>query len=74
MSLKSEESTVTLDHIRGHGYRDFIAVNPCSDGATLNADHMPGRHAIRPLGARIVCSRCGYRGVDVRPDSRMQRN
>jgi hypothetical protein len=33
-----------------------------------NADHMPDNTPIRPLGARMVCSRCGYRGADVRPD------
>jgi hypothetical protein len=36
--------------------------------ATLNADHMPDDTPIRPLGARMVCSRCGYGGADVRPD------
>jgi hypothetical protein len=29
---------------------------------------MPDDTPIRPLGARMVCSRCGCRGADVRPD------
>ena len=26
----------------------------------MNADHMPGDTPIRPLGARMVCSKCGH--------------
>jgi uncharacterized C2H2 Zn-finger protein len=62
---------VTMGHIRAHGCRDLLvycgSIN-CSHGTTLNADHMPDDTPIRPLGARMVCSRCGYRGADVRPD------
>jgi hypothetical protein len=62
---------VTLRHVRGHGCRDLLiycgSIN-CSHSATLNADHMPDDTPIRPLGARMVCSRCGYRGADARPD------
>src|SRR5436190_24322387 len=62
---------VTLGHIRSHGCRDLLiycgSIN-CSHSATMNADHMPDKTPIRPLGARMVCSRCGDRGADVRPD------
>jgi hypothetical protein len=71
--MTRETSTVTLGHIRGHGCRDLLvycgSIN-CSHGATLNADHMPEDTPIRPLGARMIYSRCGYRGADVRPDAR----
>src|SRR6266851_1550038 len=58
---------VTLGHIRGHGCRDLLvycgSIN-CSHGATLNADHMPDDTPIRPLGARMVCTRCGMIGAE----------
>jgi hypothetical protein len=49
----------------GSQTRDF----PTRDAETkMNADHLPDETPIRPLGGRMVCSRCGYRGADVRPD------
>jgi hypothetical protein len=62
---------VTLGHIRGHGCRDllvFCGSIHCSHETKMNADHLPDETPIRPLGARMVCSRCGHRGADVRPD------
>jgi hypothetical protein len=35
---------------------------------TMNADRMSDDTAIRPLGSRMVCTRCGHVGADVRPD------
>jgi len=40
----------------------------------MNADHMPDDTLIRPLGVRMVCTRCGHRGADVRPDWRPMTN
>jgi hypothetical protein len=31
-------------------------------------DHLPDETAVRPLGSRMVCTRCGHVGADVRPD------
>jgi hypothetical protein len=62
---------LTLGHIRSHGCRDLIvycgSIN-CNHGITINADHMPDDTAIRSLGSRMVCTRCGHVGADVRPD------
>ena len=62
---------VTLGHIRSHGCRDLLvycnAIN-CSHGATTNADHLSDDTPTRPLGLRMVCSKCGHIGADVRPD------
>jgi hypothetical protein len=62
---------VTLGHIRSHGCRDLLvycsSIN-CNHGVTINADHMPDDTAIRSLGSRMVCTRCGHVGADVRPD------
>jgi hypothetical protein len=63
--------SVTSGHIRSHGCRDLLiycSSIDCSHSATMNADHLPDETAIRPLGARMVCSRCGHVGADVRPD------
>jgi hypothetical protein len=56
---------VTLRHIRGHGCRDLLvycgSIN-CNHSVTMNADHMPDDTPIRPLGSRMVCTRCGHVG------------
>jgi hypothetical protein len=45
---------VTLGHIRG--------------SATMNADWLPDETPVRSLCLRMVCTRCGLIGADVRPD------
>ena len=63
---------VTLGHIRGHGCCDLLVYCSsiiCNHSITLNADHLPDETAIRQLGARMVCTRCGLIGADVRPDT-----
>ena len=63
---------VTLGHIRGHGCRGLLVYCGsihCSYGAEMNADHFSDDTPIRPLGARMVCTRCGRcGGADVRSD------
>jgi hypothetical protein len=63
--------SVTLGYIRSYGCRDLLiycSSIDCSHSATMNADHLRDETAIRPLGARMACSRCGHVGADVRPD------
>jgi hypothetical protein len=63
--------SVTLGHIRGHGCRDLLVYSGsihCNHETKMNADHLRDETPIRPLGARMVCTRCGHRGgADVRP-------
>jgi hypothetical protein len=62
---------VTVGHIRSHGCRALLVYCgsiDCNHSATMNADHMPADTPIRPLGSRMVCTRCGHVGADVRPD------
>jgi hypothetical protein len=62
---------VTLGHIRGLGVRHLLVYCDsiaCNHQTTMNADHLPDETVIRPLGRRMVCTRCGHRGADVRPD------
>src|SRR5215470_6499862 len=53
---------VTLGHIRGHGCRDLLvycgAIN-CSHHVIMSSEHFDDDTSIRPLGRRMVCSRCG---------------
>ena len=64
---------VTLGHIRSHGCRDLLvycgSIN-CNHGTTMNADHLPDDTPIRPLGSRMVCTRCGHVGADAAPELR----
>jgi hypothetical protein len=73
MAIRKAETfpPVTLGHIRSHGCRELLvycgSIN-CNHGATMNSDHMPNDTPIRALGSRIVCSKYGHIGADVRPD------
>jgi hypothetical protein len=63
--------SVTLEHIRSHGCRDLLIYCTCIDcshSAVMNADNLPDDTLIRTLGARMLCTRCGHVGADVRPD------
>jgi hypothetical protein len=55
---------VTMGHIRGHGCRELLVY--CD--ATMNADWLPDAMPVRALCRRMVCTRCGMIGADVRPD------
>jgi hypothetical protein len=68
----SEEDWTLGHHIRSHGCRDVLfcsgSIN-CSHSTNMNdADHLPDDTAIRALGPKMVCTRCGQVGADVRPD------
>ena len=62
---------VTLGHIRSHGCRRLLVYCPtglCHHSATMNADWLPDEMPVRSLCPRMVCTRCGMIGADVRPD------
>ena len=62
---------VTMAHIRGHGCRDLLiycSSGRCHHSASMNADWLADDVPVRSLCARMVCTRCGYIGADVRPD------
>jgi hypothetical protein len=60
-----------MAHLRGHGVARLLvycgSLN-CNHKPVMDADQPSDDTAIRPLGDRLVCSRCGHRGADVRPD------
>jgi hypothetical protein len=74
VTRKGETSElVTMGHIRSHGCRDLLvycASGRCHHGTVMNADWLPNETPVRSLCRRMVCTRCGYRGADVRPDWR----
>ena len=62
---------VTLGHIRSHGCRDLLVYcvsGCCHHSATLNGDWLSDDTPVRSLCSRMVCTRCGMIGADVRPD------
>ena len=62
---------VTMGHIRSHGCPDLLVycVSPwCNHSATLSLDSLRDDTALLDLCSRMVCTRCGLIGADVRPD------
>jgi hypothetical protein len=62
---------VTLGHIREHGCRDVLVYCEsmwCRHGAVMSGDALPDHTPVRSLCPRMVCTRCGLIGADVRPD------
>src|SRR5438105_2987236 len=47
---------------------DYCASGSCHHSATMNADWLPDGMPVRALCSRMVCTRCGMIGADVRPD------
>jgi hypothetical protein len=46
----------------------YCASGRCHHSATLNADWLSDATQVRSLCPRMVCTRCGMIGADVRPD------
>ena len=60
---------VTLGHIRSHGCRDLLVYcgsGRCRHSATMNGDWLPDEAPVRSLCRRMVFTRCGVIGADVR--------
>jgi hypothetical protein len=63
--------SVTLGHIRGHGCRGLLVYCGsiwCNHSAEITADWLPDETPVRSLCPRMVCTRCGLIGADVRPN------
>jgi hypothetical protein len=62
---------VTLGQMRAFGCRDILIYCDsiqCNHGTRLNADWLPDETVVRSLRPRMVCTRCGLIGAEVRPD------
>jgi hypothetical protein len=62
---------VTMGHIRGHGCRNLLVYcisGRCHHSAVMDGDWLADDISVRSLCRRMVCTRCGMIGADVRPD------
>jgi hypothetical protein len=65
-----KKSPALLIHA-GYGCRALLVycgLGRCHHSATMNADWLPDEMPVRSLCRRMVCTRCGMIGADVRPD------
>ena len=65
--------SVTLGHLRSHGVRGLLVyccTGRCWHSAEINADRWPDELPIKELEPRMICTKCGVIGADVRPDWR----
>jgi hypothetical protein len=64
--------SVTLANMRSHGCRDVLIycgnAPRCWHHAEMNVDSWPDDASFGQIGERMVCTRCGVVGAEVRPD------
>jgi hypothetical protein len=62
---------MTLGNMRENGVRSLdIMYHQCRHETIMNVDHMPGDLTVPSFGPRMVCTKCGTIGADVRPADR----
>jgi hypothetical protein len=62
---------VTFGEMRDMGVRGvliYCADYQCSHSIAVSADQWPDDLRLSDIEPQFVCSACGHRGVDVRPD------
>ncbi len=60
---------MTLENMHAKGVRSLdVQCNQCRHRVILNVDHLPGDLTISSFGPRMVCTKCGMIGADVRPN------
>jgi hypothetical protein len=60
---------MTLANMRHHGVRSLtVTCEVCHHGAVVNVDAFDDATAVPSFGPRMVCTRCGIIGADVRPN------
>jgi hypothetical protein len=60
---------MTLENMRHNGVRSLdIQCKQCRHRVILNVDHLPGDLTVPSFGPRMVCTKCGTIGADVRPN------
>jgi hypothetical protein len=63
--------TMTLSNMRENGVRSLaVQCHQCRHEVIVNVDHLPGDLTVPSFGPRMVCTRCGTVGADVRPNWR----
>jgi hypothetical protein len=64
---------MTLGNMRENGVRSLaVSCWQCQHRAIMSADPWPDHVPVPTFGRRMVCTRCGIVGADVRPNWREQ--
>jgi hypothetical protein len=62
---------MTLANMRENGVRSLsVQCHQCRHEVIINADHLPGHVTVPSFGPKMVCTKCGTIGADVRPNWR----
>jgi hypothetical protein len=60
-----------MDLMRQNGVRSLeITCHQCRHKVVMNVDHLPGDLTVKSFEPRMVCTKCGTIGADVRPMAR----
>jgi hypothetical protein len=69
----SNDPIVPMDlaNMRQNGVRSLaVQCHQCLHEVIMNVDHLPGNVSVPSLGPKMVCTKCGTVGADVRPNWR----
>jgi hypothetical protein len=62
-----------LANMRQNGVRSLaVQCHQCRHEVIMNVDHLPGDVTVPSFGPRMVCTKCGTIGADVRPNWKEQ--
>jgi hypothetical protein len=62
---------MTLQNMRENGVRSLgIMCHQCRHETIMNVDHLSGDLTVPSFGPKMVCTKCGTIGADVRPNWR----
>jgi hypothetical protein len=62
---------MTLGSMRRLGVRSLaVSCHQCHHETIINADRWPGQMRVPSFGPRMVCTKCGAVGADIRPNWR----
>jgi hypothetical protein len=65
---------MTLANMRANGVRSLaVTCHQCHHEAIISADQWPGDLTVPSFGPRMMCTKCGIIGADVRPNWRERR-
>jgi hypothetical protein len=60
-----------LADMRENGVRSLsVQCHQCRHQVVMNVDHLPGDLAVKSFEPKMVCTKCGTIGADVRPNWR----
>jgi hypothetical protein len=71
MALPPKYSIEPMDlaNMRQNGVRSLdVMCHGCRHEVVINVDQYPGDLLVREFGPRMVCTKCGMVGADVRPN------